>query len=66
MSEQIKCYNFVTKQWEPLPDPDDGPTQEWVEGWNAYMHNGLSTNPYPENSCEAWEWQDGWDAARGD
>lgn len=60
-------HNFITGLDETLDDEiQDGPTQEWVEGWECYMHNGLTANPYEEGSFEWWEWQDGHDAAERD
>jgi hypothetical protein len=44
----------------------DEPTEAWVEGWECYMYNGLSDNPYPVDCWEHREWQDGYDAAERD
>jgi hypothetical protein len=44
----------------------DEPTAAWVEGWECYMHNGLSTNPYELGDDEYRDWQDGYEAAERD
>lgn len=60
-------HNFVTGEDEPLPQRDNsGPSVAWVEGWNCYMHNGLSDNPYSPTSQEAIDWQDGYESAEMD
>jgi len=64
MSEKWKCYNFVTGEFETPPDDEEGPSQYWIEGWNAYMNNGSPVNPYLETSFEAIEWQDGYDEGK--
>lgn len=66
MSE-FKITNFITGEEVNLDrNPDDGPTKEWIEGWDDYMIRGYSTNPYETGSTEAREWQDGYDAAERD
>ena len=63
-----KMYNFVTGKYEMPPEdiPSEGPSRWWVEGWECYMHNGLSENPYEPATTEYWEWQDGYYAAETD
>ena len=63
-----KNYNFVTGEWEELPDnlPEDGPSKWWCQGWMAYMGGMPRDNPYDQGTLEALEWEDGYDAAEGD
>ena len=65
-----RIYNFVTGSWEAPPaEKLEGPSEFWLEGWNTCMDGhpeGVTGNPYPEGSYEAWEWQDGYNAAMRD
>jgi len=58
-------HNFVTGSDDP-PEQPYGPTEQWVEGWECYMHNGLSANPYEPGTIDYEEWQSGYDSAERD
>ena len=67
-----EIYNFITGKWVQIDkQPEEGPSLYWVEGWDSYMndghlHYGLSANPYPRDTYEYNEWQDGYEAAKED
>jgi hypothetical protein len=67
VSETWFIYDFVTRQDKPSPkdDPNE-PTEAWVQGWNACMHDGYGKNPYDESTQEHHDWQEGWEAAERD
>ena len=47
-----------------LPERDwDSPTEAWVEGWTAGMHDGSPVNPYELGDDEYRDWQEGYEAA---
>jgi hypothetical protein len=61
-----KCHNFVTGVDEPIRINQD-PGRAWGDGWEDYMRYGESCkNPYPENTQEYNDWQEGWEAAKRD
>lgn len=66
--DAVKQFNFVTECWEPIcvRTDDDGPSSEWVQGWDACMHSGSDINPFDPFTQEAIDWQDGWDCAEKD
>ena len=66
--EGVKQFNFVTECWEPLciRTDEDGPSEAWVQGWDANMHDGIYINPFEPNTQESLDWQDGWDCAERD
>jgi hypothetical protein len=68
MTEKWVMTNFITGKNETIPEKvtEEGPTIWWVEGWECYMQNGQSDNPYEQGTTEYWEWMDGHEAARAD
>jgi hypothetical protein len=64
----VTQYDFVSAEWvRPFYRTDeDGPSEAWIQGWEANMHGGLEVNPFGSSSQEAIDWQDGWDAAERD
>lgn len=58
-------FNFVSGQEETGWDFDIDPSDAWIDGWNCCMHNTSSANPYEEGTKDYWDWNDGYEFARG-
>ncbi len=61
-----KQYDYISREWIRPLYFEDGPTAEWIQGWDAYMHGGSDINPFEPLTGEAIDWQDGWYAAERD
>ena len=64
----VNQYNFITECWEPLcvRTDEDGPSEAWVQGWDANMHEGFGVNPFEPGTQEFDDWEDGWNTAEND
>ena len=68
MAEEWRITNFFSGEDETPPgNPENEPTQAWIDGWNANMDGeSEGQNPYAADCWEYREWLDGWLAASRD